>query len=100
MSRKVSHRISASLVCAASIVLASTALAGEVTGTGKSLKNPDGTLNGKSACAFSGLEDHPIDPGTTQSWGQIPRAVRVFLVSIGVYPGVACNPTKAGGEPG
>jgi hypothetical protein len=36
---------------------ASAAFAGEITGNGKSLKNDDGTLNGHSACAFSGLND-------------------------------------------
>jgi hypothetical protein len=32
----------------------SAALAGEITGNGQSLKNDDGTLNGRSVCAFSG----------------------------------------------
>lgn len=76
-------------------------LAGEITGNGKSLKNDDGTLNGKSECAFSGREDDP-DSGEfkgsiAQSWGQLPKAVRDFLTSIGFNPGVACNPKKSGG---
>lgn len=77
------------------------AYAGEITGNGKSLKNDDGTLNGKSECAYSGRED---DPGSgdfkspiAQSWGQLPKAVRDFLTSIGNNPGVACNPRKSGG---
>jgi hypothetical protein len=37
---------------------ASAAIAGEITGNGKSLKNEDGTLNGNSACAFSGRQDN------------------------------------------
>jgi hypothetical protein len=82
---------------------ANVALAGEITGNGKSLKNPDGTLNGKSACAFSGREDDPSDPlfkgDIAQSWGQIPKAVRDFFATIGLHPGDSCNPTKSGGEP-
>ncbi len=82
---------------------ASAALAGEITGNGKSLKNDDGTLNGKSQCAFSGREDDP-DSGEfrgpiAQSWGQFPKSFRDFLASIGFHPGQACNPTTGGGEP-
>lgn len=78
--------------------------AGEITGGGKSLKNPDGTLNGASICAFSGLNDeyyvdHIEDAGRTQNWGQIPKDVRDFLVTIGFLPGDACNPTKPTQEP-
>jgi len=86
---------------------ASAAFAGEITGNGKSLKNDDGTLNGHSACAFSGLNDTftgdlevPDADGfyRTQSWGQIPKEVRDFLGTVGLHPGDACNPTI--GEPG
>lgn len=77
------------------------AYAGEITGNGKSLKNDDGTLNGKSACAYSGREDDPesgdFKSPIAQSWGQLPKAVRDFLTSIGSNPGVACNPKKSGG---
>jgi hypothetical protein len=87
-------------------VAGNTALAGEITGTGKSLKQPDGRLHGKSACAFSGLNDtysgNPNVPDAdgffrTQSWGQIDRPTRAFLTTIGLAPGSACNPTI--GEP-
>ncbi len=37
------------------------------------------------------------DPGHAQSWGQIPKEVRVYLTSIGLNPGIACNPTKSSG---
>jgi hypothetical protein len=86
---------------------ASAAFAGEITGNGKSLKNDDGTLNGHSACAFSGLNDtstgDPEDPDAdgffrTQSWGQIPKEVRDFVGTVGLHPGDACNPII--GEPG
>jgi len=87
---------------------ASACLAGEITGNGKSLKNDDGTLNGKSACAFSGLNDSysgdptiPDEDGffRTQAWGQLPSDIRAFLTSIGMDPGVACNPNTGGSEP-
>jgi hypothetical protein len=89
--------------------LATTGYAGEITGNGKSLKNDDGTLNGRSACAFSGQNDtytgDPTEPDhdgffRTQSWGQFSKAVRDFLTGIGLHPGHACNPTRGGGEPG
>jgi len=85
----------------------SAAHAGEVTGNGKSLKNPDGSLNGKSICAFSGLNDtYSGDPTVpdeegftrTQSWGQLDKESKAFLTSIGVSPGVACNPTRGEAE--
>jgi hypothetical protein len=78
------------------------AFAGEVTGSGKSLKNPDGSLHGASICAFSGLNDtYSGDPTVpdedgffrTQSWGQIPKEVRDVIGAEGARPGVACNPT-------
>jgi hypothetical protein len=62
------------------------AFAGEVTGNGKVLP-----VNANSDCAYSGLEDDPLDPGVTQNWGQIPKADRDFLASIGVSPSVLCN---------
>lgn len=91
------------VVCAASILClgASAAFAGEITGNGKSLKNDDGTLNGKSICAFSGREDDPADPffrgDIAQSWGQILKAVRDSLPPF-LHPGVSCNPTRSSGE--
>ena len=104
-------RMLAVVVCAITMVgvSASSALAGEITGNGKPLwtntqewEAPH-ILHGKSACAFSGQEDNQFpdnpdyDPnaGHAQSWGQIPKAGRDFLTSIGSNPGIACNPTKA-----
>ena len=90
------------VVCAASIAClgAGVALAGEITGNGKSLKNPDGTLNGRSECAFSGREDDPADPffrgDIAQSWGQILKVVRDTLPAF-LHPGVACNPVRSQG---
>jgi len=91
------------VACATSILCLSAAVAsaGEITGNGKSLKNPDGTLNGKSACAFSGREDDPSDPlfrgDIAQSWGQIAKAIRDSFPAF-LHPGVACNPTRSQGE--
>ena len=68
-------------------------------------------LHGKSACAFSGLNDEYLNEydnfegpagdqvasdffGRTQNWGQIPKAFRPPFT-----PGDACNPTKFVGEP-
>ena len=91
------------VACATSVLClgANAALAGEITGNGKSLKNPDGTLNGKSACAFSGREDDPSDPlfkgDIAQSWGQIAKAIRDAMPPF-LHPGVACNPTRSQGE--
>jgi hypothetical protein len=88
------------------VVVAGVASGGEITGNGKSLQIAPHTLNGNSSCAFSGRQDDPataIAEGfkgeVAQSWGQLVKGLRDFLTSIGVSPGVACNPTKAGGEP-
>ena len=86
---------------------ATAALAGEITGNGKVLKNADGTLNGQSECAFSGQEDLQFldendvpletatkgEPAHAQSWGQIPKAVRDSFPAF-QHPGIACNPVK------
>ncbi len=77
-------------VAAVAVALAgispASASAGEVRGNGIPI-----TIHANSICAFSGLEDHPVVPGTTQSWGSIPKASRDFLVSIGVSPATECN---------
>ena len=104
MKNRYSKKTRLSIVLGVAWILvmgASAAFAGEITGNGKSLKNDDGTLNGKSACAYSGREDDPDSgefKGTiAQSWGQLPKAVRDYLTSIKNNPGVACNPKKSGG---
>ena len=110
MARQLTRNLGVA-VSAAALVLslsAGAALAGEITGNGKILKLEDGTLHGRSECAFSGQEDlqfldeegNPLpeptkgDPGHAQSWGQIPKDGRDFLTSIGFNPGLACNPIK------
>ena len=76
------------------------ASAGEVTGNGKSTPIRDHVAN--SECAYCGLDDEDDDGfGRTQNWGQIPKADRAYLTSIGFNPGQACNghiyPVKHGG---
>lgn len=65
--------VAATAALVAMSLAASAALAGEITGNGKSLE----PLHSNSICAYSGLNDDPtgIDPengppGRTQSYGQ------------------------------
>ena len=81
------------------LVTATPALAGEVTGSGKSLE----PLHGRSICAYSGLNDDPagIDPengppGRTQSYGQDVRNGSANPQQFN--PGDACNPNADFGE--
>ena len=111
MNSRFTKKIRLGFVVCATFILsvgANASLAGEITGNGKSLKNADGLLNGRSACAFSGLNDSysgdptiPDEDGffRTQAWGQLPKDIRDFLTSIGMDPGVACNPNTGGVEP-
>ena len=75
--------------------------AGEITGNGKPID-----INGRSECAFSGLNDHdgdPRDPGAhTQNYGTLvmldivnpqyldPNSDAPFVP----IPGFACNPNR------
>ena len=97
------------LILAAAMLLSAltttTVLAGEITGNGK-LKE----VNGRSECAFSGQEDLQWyfddantlpkpeatrgEPGHAQSWGQA-KPIWDLLISLGLHPGHACNPTRA-----
>jgi len=85
-------------VAAAAVVLslgAGAVFAGEITGNGKSLE----PLNGRSICAYSGLNDDPNaefpEGGRVQSYGQLVKiGLKDFLDALGASPGVACNPTR------
>jgi hypothetical protein len=77
---------------------ASVALAGEITGNGKTLE----PLHSHSICAYSGLNDDPtgIDPnngppGRTQSFGQDVR--KGFIDPKQFNPGDACTGGSLGG---
>lgn len=91
-------------VGAATLLLLATsaAFAGEITGNGKVLKDEEGNLNGRSDCAFSGLQDdYEADEGfftnmLVQNWGVIPKSFRDFLTSMHVHPGYSCNPSTYG----
>jgi hypothetical protein len=99
--------VAAFVVVAFAAIGGGSAFAGEITGSGSWIAGSESAqLNGKSECAYSGLNDNyvlgnpvPDEDGfnRTQSWGQLDRATRAFLTSIGVNPGNACNPTKAAG---
>jgi hypothetical protein len=98
MTRPLIARLGASVAGAALVlsVGAGASLAGEITGTGKSLKidSPTG-LHGHSLCAYSGLNDEitPEEPTRTQSYGQLVRiGLKELVDSIGGSPGQACNP--------
>lgn len=71
---------------------ANAAVAGEVTGNGKSLH----PLQGHSACAFSGLDDDDVEDDAffdrVQSYGQL---VKNGLKDFAPSPGEACNPTTS-----
>jgi hypothetical protein len=102
-------RIAAVAACATALmgVGASAAFAGEITGNGKWIAGSEAApLNGKSECAYSGRNDNsvlgnplPDEDGftRTQSWGQVGQEGRAFLTSIGLNPGIACNPQKSQG---
>ena len=107
---------------AATIVVAfsaSSAFAGELTGNGRKLMTFEGSkwgtgLHSRSLCAYSGQEDlqffqdegtnqvpvaNPVKgvPNHSQSWGQIPKAVRDSFPAE-MHPGMACNPQRSSGE--
>ena len=87
---------------------ASAALAGDITGKGKYIAGSDAApLNGKSHCAYSGLNDEYYILGDTsyprtQSWGQLPKSgegfTRDLATFLGLNPGISCNPTRSAGE--
>ena len=99
------RRIFAVAACVAAVasVGAGSAFAGEVTGnfekTGK--QTPIGAASeeaphASSICSFSGqnperfLTGAAYEPGRTQSWGQIPKAVRDTFPAF-LHPGESCN---------
>lgn len=71
-------------LCAATVTgVGASAFAGESTGSGKGGPANDGKtgayVNSNSLCAFSGLEDEPLDPGTVQNWGHS----KDFVIAMG-----------------
>lgn len=94
-SRRTRFAASLSVAALALSLTGGAVFAGEITGNGKSLKQDDGSLHGRSLCAFSGQNDefHELGPEypRVQSWGQIPKAVRDSFPDF-LHPGMACNP--------
>lgn len=106
MTRRIVAALSS--VALIAVIGAGSTFAGEITGNGRLLD-----MHGKSSCAFSGQQDlqwyttdadttlrtDPTrgDPSHSQSWGQIPKAVRDSFPAF-LHPGIACNPTRAVGE--
>ncbi len=100
------RRILAVAACAVTVGAfgAGSAFAGEITGNGKWIAgSEDAPLHGKSECAYSGQNDNfvlgnPVPDADgftrTQNWGQVGSEGRAFLTSIGLNPGLACNPSK------
>ena len=90
-------------VTALATVGVSSAFAGEITGNGKWIAGSESApLKGKSACAYSGVNDNyvlgnPVPDADgftrTQSWGQVIRNAG----PLGGVPGTACNPARASG---
>ena len=102
--------VAASVAAVVLSLSASAALAGDITGNGKFIAGSDAApLNGKSHCAYSGLNDEyyilgDLTQTRTQSWGRIPKSgdgffTRDNLTAFGFNPGIACNPMKAGSHP-
>lgn len=103
MISKSRKRIGLGLTLGAAVILGTgTALAGEITGNGKTISN-----HARSECAYSGLQDDPEgDAGLfkgdkTQNWGQLTDFGRwVFAEFFGITsPGQGCNPNWDGGDP-
>ena len=95
MARRLFTRfgLAVSVAALALSLTAGAAMAGEITGNGKTLE----PLHAKSICAYSGLNDDPtgIDPehngphGRTQSYGQDVR--KGFISPQEFNPGMACR---------
>ena len=115
MRRSTSAKSRLTLAVATGALLVSlsvgSVLAGEVTGPpGKGGHTPIGAApdndpHASSICSFSGLGDGEDEPGRTaahvQNWGQVTKADRDFLTTIGFHPGDSCNGHRgffAGGE--
>jgi hypothetical protein len=101
MARPLIARLGVSVTGAALVLslAAGAALAGETTGSGKSLKVEGGGrwhtgLHARSLCAYSGLNDERTEeePGRVQNWGTIPKEFRDMMGPLGFHPGMACNP--------
>ena len=93
MHRTIKSRVGIALSVAglAISLSAGAALAGEVTGNGKSLE----PLHANSICAYSGLNDKTVNEGDTtsrvQSFGQVVQGLAKKGIHIGGVPGTECR---------
>lgn len=95
----------AAALAAATVLAASPAFAGELNGQGDPIPATD---NAASECAFSGLNDNPVNPppgdfpGRVQSFGAFLKflaellGVRLNPLDAPSYPGEGCNPNFEG----
>jgi len=101
MVKKVLSTALAVSCAAAALYVASPTFAGEVNGNGDSIPATD---HAASLCAFSGLNDNPVDPpegdfpGRVQSFGSFLKFLAELLgfrlnpLDAPSYPGEGCNP--------
>jgi len=107
MSKKIRFSVLAASCAAAALYIASPAVAGEVNGRGNPIPATD---HAASLCAFSGLNDHPVNPppgdfpGKVQNFGAFLHFLadlfgfRINPLDAPSYPGENCNPNNSGGE--
>lgn len=107
MTRKIHLSVLAASYAAAVLCVAPPAFAGEVNGKGQPIPATD---HAASLCAFSGQNDHPVNPppgdfpGRVQNFGHFLQflsdllGIRINPLDSPAYPGVNCNPNKSGGE--
>lgn len=107
MTKKPPFAVLAASCAAAALYVAAPAYAGEVNGRFEPIPATD---HAASACAFSGLNDHPVDPppddfpGRVQSFGAFLNFLaelmgfRLNPLDAPNYPGEGCNPNSGADE--
>jgi hypothetical protein len=93
------------MACAASALYAAApAFAGEVTGNGKDTQGP---AHAASLCAFSGLNDNPVNPPPMDFPGKIQNfahfvffledmlGIKIHPLDAPNHPSIGCNPNRA-----
>ena len=107
MNKKIRVSVLAASCAAAVLYIAAPAGAGEVNGRGNPIPATD---HAASICAFSGQNDHPVNPppgdfpGRVQSFGAFMKFLaelmgfRLNPLDAPSYPGENCNPNNGGGE--
>jgi hypothetical protein len=103
MIKKAKFAVLAGSIAAAALYAAPPSFAGEVNGRGDPIPATD---HAASLCAFSGQNDHPVNPppgdfpGRVQSFGAFLKFLsglmgfRVFPFDAPNHPSVGCNPNS------